>query len=861
MHLHSFWKSNLLYHCFSRRRCGGSIAATFRPAPISIGSVCLGLLLLSVLWTQTLAQNATGASCGVNLAVMDRSQDPANDFYAYANGAWVKTADIPADEDHWSPSDELDKRVNKQMRGLIENAKQGARNKEIQQVVDYYDSYMDEETIETRGLIPLTPTLDHIAAIADRAMLARALGETLRADVDPLNWGDFHTDHLFGLWVAQDLQDPTHNVGYILQGGLGLKDRNDYLSPDSTRAKQYQAHVTAMLRLAGLPEPDTQAARIVALERQIARVHETAVASQDTRKAYNPWKRTDFASKAPGLDWTAYFDGAGLHVDRIIVWQPSTIQGEAMLVTSQPLADWKAWLTFHALDDASIVLPKRFHNEWFKFYNATLKGIKQQKERWEQAVDETNTALGFTVGHLYVDHYFPPESKTQVEQLVQQIRIAFGQHITELKWMADSTKREAQEKLRTLKVGIGYPNQWRDYSGLTVARDDAFGNWLRSELFEYRRNVAKLGQPVDRDEWWMTPQEVNAINLPLQNAVHFPAAILQPPIFDPDRPAVANFAWIGSAIGHEISHSFDTTGANFDSTGRMRNWWSKRDLLQFRKLAARLVREFNAYEPLRGQHVDGKRTNDENIADIGGLSVSYDGWKQSLNGASVPGCNGLSGDQQFFIAYAQRWREKRRPESLLQQVKTDAHAPAQYRAYTARNLNAWYEAFHVNKKDQLYLPEEKRGAIWGQTRRLHGLSETASSPIAREIANILDEWHHAADKGDGDAYFSRFAENGVFLGTDPNERWTLPQFRARFGRLFDGSHAWTYAPRERSITISSEGNIAWFDEKLDSPEYGELRGSGVLVRSNDTWKITLYNLTFVVPNAVVSQIVKMLVHR
>jgi len=654
---------------------------------------------------------------GIDAAGIDKSVKPGDEFYLYANGAWMKTAKIPEDRSSFGPGVMLVELANQRTRDLIqEAAATGAQaGPEAGKIADYYNSFLDEAAIEAKGRAPLQPTLDKIAALRDKSELARALGETLRTDTDPLNNTNYHTPHLFGLWVAQDFNDPARNTAYILQGGIGLPERDYYLSDDAKMAQtreQYKAHVTKVLTLAGIQNPAGAANRVMALETKIARAHLDAVAGHDVVKANNPWSTADFTAKAPGLDWQAYFAGAGVTIDHFIAWQPSGIAGEAALVASEPLEDWKDFLAFHAADEASPYLSKAFADESFDFYDHTLSGVPQQRERWKRAIDATNTALGFAVGHLYAQRYFPPEAKAKIEAIVQELLVAFDHRIDKLAWMAPATKAEAKAKLKTLKVGVGYPDAWPDYSTLQVVKDDAYGNWRRADLFEYKRGLAKLTSPVDRDEWWMAPQTVNAVNLPVQNALNFPAAILQPPYFDPDAPAVANYGSIGAIIGHEISHSFDTEGAEFDSTGRLRNWWTPADFEHFSASAARLASQFDQYHPFPDLAVNGKLTLTENIADVAGLSAAYDAWKMSLKGKPAPKVAGFTGEQQFFLAFDQSWREIRRDASLRRGVLTNEHAPAHYRGLTVRNLDAWYPAFKVEPGQALYLPPDQRTPVW-----------------------------------------------------------------------------------------------------------------------------------------------------
>jgi predicted metalloendopeptidase len=655
---------------------------------------------------------------GIDEAGMDRSVAPGDDFFAFANGTWGARTEIPPDRSGWGVFNVMAEEATDRTRDLLEAAsRSSAPARSVQrQVGDYYASFVDEAAIDAAGSKPLRPLLDRIGAIDGATALARVLGEDLRADVDPLNATNFHTDRLIGLWVSPDMNDPARNTAYLLQGGLDLPDREYYVSDTPEMAEirtAYAKHVAAMLRLADIADADARAERIIALEGRMARVHATRLESLDVRTANNPWKRTEFSSRAPGLDWNTFFAAAGLDAQPVIVaWHPRAIAGLSALVASEPLDVWKDWLTFHAIDRNAAVLPRTFLDERFAFHGRTLSGIPQIAERWKIAVDATGDALGEAVGQLYAERYFPPAAKERARAMVSNIVAAFDRRIGQLDWMSPATKAKAREKLATLQVGVGYPDKWIDYSGLEAVRGDAFGNYQRAALFEYRRNLARLRQPSDKSEWAMTPQMVNAVNLPLQNAINFPAAILQPPFFDPAAPAAVNYGAIGATIGHEISHSFDDQGAMFDAQGRLANWWTKEDLAHFEASGAQLAEQYDRYMPFPGLHVNGKQTLSENIADIAGLAAAYDAWRMSLGGTAAPSQDGFTGEQQFFVAYAQSWRSKTREPQLRQQIITDGHAPDAYRAATVRNLDAWYPAFDVKPGQRLFLAPENRVRVW-----------------------------------------------------------------------------------------------------------------------------------------------------
>jgi predicted metalloendopeptidase len=575
---------------------------------------------------------------------------------------------------------------------------------------------MDEAAIEARGIAPLEPALERIAAISDAQGLARVLGGTLRADVDVLNNTRLDTDNLFGLWVAQDLNDPSRYSPFLLQGGLGLTDRDYYLDPAQRMADirtKYQAHIAAVLKLAGIAGGEEKARRIFELERRIAQVHAPRVDTEDVLKGNNHWAREDFPRRAPGLDWQAYFAAAGLDGQReFVAWHPGAVTGIAALAREQPLEVWKEYLTFRALEHQAAFLPKAFVEEEFAFHQKVLFGTPKMRDRWKRAVAATSAVLGEAVGKLYVARYFPAAEKARAEEMVRNIVAAFGRRIDALTWMTPQTKDRAKAKLAVLIVGVGYPDKWRDYSGLEIVRDDAFGNAARYSLFNYRQKVARLGQPVDRSEWVMNPQLVNAVNLPALNALNFPAAILQPPFFDPSRPAVMDYGATGAVIGHEISHSFDDSGALFDEKGRLDNWWTDADFAHFKASSEQLAKQFDGYRPFPDLAVNGKLTSSENIADVAGLAAAYDAYRLSQGGKESPSIEGFTGDQQFFLSFAQSWRSKLREPLLRQRIVIDGHAPAQYRSLTVRNLDAWYEAFAVKPGQALFLAPPERVRIW-----------------------------------------------------------------------------------------------------------------------------------------------------
>lgn len=664
----------------------------------------------AIAWVATIAVGRT-------LPVVDPAVRPGDDFYQYVNGAWMKATEIPADRSSMSDGAALSEQADRRTREIIEET---ARDKnataDAKKIADYFNAFMDEASIEKAGLEPLRPQLREIAAIKDRKALSRLLGSQLRADVDVLNNTQLDTDNLLGLWIAQDLDDPTRYVPFLLQGGLGMPDRDYYLDDAATTAAiraKYTPHLAKVLTLAGIADADARAARIFALEKAMATAHGARVDTFDVKKADNRWYAKDFATKAPGLDWREYFAAAGLGAQKdFIVWQPAAVTGLSALVASQPLETWKDYLTVRAVERAAPYLPKAFVDERFEFYGKTLNGTPEPRDRWKRGIANTNVALGDAVGKLYAARYFSPAEKARAEAMVHNLIAAFAIRIDGLAWMAPETKQKAKAKLAVLKIGVGYPDHWIDYGSLDIRATDALGNAQRAELFELRRNLAKLGKPVDRSEWVMTPQTVNAVNLPAMNAMNFPAAILQPPYFDPNRPVVMDYGATGATIGHEISHSFDDQGALFDSTGKLNNWWQPADFAHFKEASQQLAKQYDGYRPFPDLALNGQQVLSENIADLAGLAVAYDAWKLSLGGKPAPVIDGFTGDQQFFISFAQSWRGKEREAALRQQVITDGHSPDEYRADTVRNLDEWNKAFDVRPGEKLYLKTEDRVRIW-----------------------------------------------------------------------------------------------------------------------------------------------------
>lgn len=664
------------------------------------------------------ATYTVGTDIGISKAAMNTGVKPGDDFYAYANGNWDKATEIPADRSSigafYVAFLETEKRTRELVDAIV--SKGGEPNSDEGRIAAFYKAYTDTKAIDAAGMKPVEGDLARFAAITDKAALSKVLGEQTRADVDPLNATDFETENLFGIFVTQGLATPGEVIPYMLQGGLGLPEREYYLSSDAKMAKirtDYQAYIAKLLTAAGQADAAAKAKRIYDLEVKIAKAHANREQSEDFTKSAGVWMKGDFAKKAPGIDWDAYFAGAGLGgASKFGAYHANAITGLSALVASEPLDAWKDWLAFHQINSHTDVLPSAIDGAHFAFYGTTLAGTPQQRSRDKRALDALNTDLGDAVGRVYAAKYFPASAKAEVGDMVKGIKTAFAKRVETIDWMAPETKKEAIKKVETIVVGVGYPDTWRDYGSYTVGAD-AYANEVAGQKAEYAHQLAKIGKPMDKGEWWMVPQTVNAVNLPVQNALNFPAAILQPPFFNAKADPAFNYGAIGAVIGHEISHSFDNNGAAFDSTGALRNWWTAADLAKFNAAGDALAAQFDTYKPFPDLAVNGKLTLGENIADVAGLQAAYDAYRASLGGKEAPVIDGFTGDQRFFIAFAQTWATKMRAEALRARVATDGHAPGMYRALTVRNLDAWYKAFDVQPTDKLYLAPDKRVRVWG----------------------------------------------------------------------------------------------------------------------------------------------------
>ncbi len=645
---------------------------------------------------------------GFDTAGMDRSVPPGEDFYMFANGTWNKDTVIPADKARFGAFDVLSDRSLSRSRSIIEAAAKAgpAGDADAQKVGSYYTAFMDEAGIEARGLRPLQPLLTQFAAITTRAQLAEALGALQQLGVStPVR-----------ISVQQDPKAPQRYMVDLRQGGIGLPDR-DYFLVDTpkfadTRDK-YRAHIAIMFRLAGLSEPEARAKAVFDLEHDIAQAQWTRIEQRDPVKSYNLRDVAGLSSGAPGFDWPAFLAAAGLgNETRFNATEPSAFAGFAKLAADRPLPVWRDYMTLRLLEARAGVLPKAIRDEAFAFNGTVLSGQPEEQPRWKRAVNATNGALGEAVGKLYVAQYFTPAAKAQADTLVANLRAAMAARIETLDWMSPATKAQAEIKLASFDPKIGYPSKWRDYTALKARADDAFGNANRSQAFEYQRNLHKLGGPLDRTEWGMTPQTVNAYYNPPKNEIVFPAAILQAPFFDPNADPAVNYGGIGVVIGHEISHGFDDQGRQYDSTGTLRDWWTPVDAAKFKVRADRLIAQYDAYEVLPGTHIKGGLTLGENIADLAGLRISYDAYHLSLHGKPAPVIDGLTGDQRFFLGFAQVWRERQRDAALLSQVTSNPHSPGEQRASTVRNFDPWYAAFNPKPGGKLYLTPEQRVRIW-----------------------------------------------------------------------------------------------------------------------------------------------------
>jgi putative endopeptidase len=640
-------------------------------------------------------------SFGFDLAGMDRSIAPGDDFYNYANGIWGKATPIPADKSNYGMFGVLDDLSTARTRDILEEAKSDPASK----IGVAYATYLDQPTIEAKGLAPIRPWLDTIQALASKAGYAALAAQADRNGVGVP----------FGNYVGQDDKDPETYILALYQGGLGMPDRDYYLSADAKQVETrtaYEAHLARVLSLAGEPNAAARAKAILGFETRIARAHWTQIESRDADKTYNKLTLAQLQKAAPGFDFATYFAGIGAPVTTLLVSQPSAVTGIAAAIAAAPLGVLKDQLLVRSLDAFSDVLPAAFDAENFAFYGTVLSGTPEQEARWKRASAFTNSALSDEVSKVYVARHFPPETKAAADKLVRNVIAAMDARIDKLDWMAPETRTRAHAKLAAFTPKIGYPDRWRDYSGLAITPGDAFGNNLRANNWAHAENIGHLGKPLQRWEWGMTPMTVNAYANFAMVEIVFPAAILQPPFFDPNADDAVNYGGIGAVIGHELSHHFDDQGSKYDAHGRLTAWWTDADVAAFKARTGALVRQYDAYEPLPGLHLKGELTLGENIADLAGLTIAHDAYMATLAGKTPPVIDGFSGDQRFYLGWAQVWRRNYREANLRQRLLTDPHAPSEQRGWVVRNLDPWYPAFQPKPGEKLYLAPEARVRIW-----------------------------------------------------------------------------------------------------------------------------------------------------
>jgi putative endopeptidase len=643
---------------------------------------------------------------------VDAGIRPGDDFFAYANGDWLQATAIPAGQPRVDARTEIAERTRQRIVGIVQSlADAGAAPKGpgARKVADFHAAYLNEAAIEANGITALKPLFARIDRVGDKAALARLLGQGLRADVDPLNKGIYSSAHVLGLAVQASTHGEKTNVAFVLQGGLGLPDREHYLSTEprmQALRTQYEAAIGRMLALAGFDREQQRAQAVMALETALAQSHATAEASADDRNADHLWTRADFARRAPGMDWSAFFAAAGMpRQPAFVAWQPSAVEGVAALVASQPLQAWKDYLRFHAVHGRADVLPRAFAEQ--------ARALRQAPRSREQlAMEATQSAMSGALGRMYVERHFPAEQKARVQAIAADVIAAFSQRVEAVTWMSPATKTMALAKLKRVYFGIGHPQPWPDDADLIVLPTDAFGNLQRIEARNYRQALARLGKPRDNRTWGIAAQRPGAVLLFHQNAYNFAAALLQPPKFEPSASDAANYGAIGAIVGHELSHFIDTLGAEYEADGRMRRWWTAEDLSRFQAATEALVHQFAAYQPFSDLALDGTLTLTENIADLGGLTAAFDAHRRKLGSRAHDVEHRRQQDRQFFIGFARAWRSKASEPALRAQIATDGHAPERWRIATVRNLDAWYDAFDVQPGQRLYLEPKARLRVW-----------------------------------------------------------------------------------------------------------------------------------------------------
>ena len=646
---------------------------------------------------------------GIELQYVDPAVRAQDDFFKHLNGKWLATAEIPAEMSSWGVFEKLYEDIQPQLRKIIEDSAQAADSPDKKRIGDFYAAFMDEARLEQLGVAPIQPELARVAALADKKQLPALIA--------------YHNRHNFAapmdLAIHQDNKDSTKYVVDFVQSGLGMPDRDYYLKKDDAKMAEtlakYQATVEKMLALAGDANAAANAKAVVAFETKVAQLHWTKVELRDPVKAYNKVPVARLGELMPGYDWNAYLGALGIagKVDYVIVSQPSYLKALDKLLAETPLDTLKPYFAWNVIRANAAFLSKDFVEANFEFYGKQLGGATEMRPRWKRGVSATESALGESIGKVYVEQHFPAASKARMEELVKNLLAAYKDSIDKLPWMSAQTKKEAQAKLAKFTPKIGYPNKWRDYSKLAIDRNDLVGNVNRATEFAVQKELDKLGKPIDRDEWGMTPQTVNAYYNPELNEIVFPAAILQPPFFDANADDAVNYGAIGAVIGHEISHGFDDQGAQYDGDGNLRDWWTKRDHANFKTRTKMLVKQYGAFSPVKGYKVNGELTLGENIADNSGLAIAYKAYKLSLGGKPAPVIDGYSGEQRFYQGWAQAWRAKSREAALIRQVTTDPHSPEEYRANgSLRNQPGFYEAFGVKKGDKMYLLPKDRVIIW-----------------------------------------------------------------------------------------------------------------------------------------------------
>ena len=648
-------------------------------------------------------------SWGIDTAGMDTSVSPGDDFFGYVSGRWAAETEIPSDKSMYGSFLVLRDLSEARVRGLVEGyvAQGDGADGDAAKVAALYRGFMDESAIEARGAEPLAPHLDAIRAAADRDALAALMARS--------HGGAGAT--LFRLGVSDDQRDPDRYTLYMSQSGLGLGDRQMYLDEKfAPQRERYIAYIGRMLELAGWEDPSGSAQRVFEFETSVARAHWTRAESRDRSRTYNPVERARFPETAPGVAWERFFEAAGVgQAQRAVVRQDSAIPKLAAIFADAELDTLKAWQAFHVADQAAPLLSRAFVDAHFDFRSKFLSGQPEQRERWKRAVAHAEGAMGEAIGRDYVALYFPPDSKAKMDELVANVKAAMGARLDTLAWMGEDTKAEARAKLAGFGLKIGHPETWRDYAGLEIREGDVLGNALRSAAFEWDYDRARIGQEVDKAEWGMTPQTVNAYYSSVKNEIVFPAAILQPPFFDPDADPAVNYGGIGGVIGHEIIHGFDDQGRKSDGAGLLRDWWTAEDAAEFEAEAAKLGAQYESYEfpQLPGMHINGRTAMGENIGDLGGLTIALEAYRRSLDGEQAPVIDGFTGEQRFFMGWAQVWRTLWRDDALRQQLVNGTHSPGHIRAFAPlRNIDAWYDAFDVTEGDELWIAPEDRVRIW-----------------------------------------------------------------------------------------------------------------------------------------------------